>query len=316
MGVMEWAIIALVLLVAGFGFSNGMFSGIGIGASSDDDGGNTINIVDTTGTVTAKLGYAADALSKTTKLTTETHELFLASDKDSELSNTESVTDGTSKTYALGNVLQVLVGSASTDYYALMTPELVLDKEAFTLSTEVDMLLYKNYSSTTDLTVKVINEDDDDANAAGNEQTLSADEVVALEVSFTGKSNAALSPYGQNLIVCDINKTTIEDLSFGSPFVKTNMIPTQHSVGTVDDRAVAFLFPSIIDYDKNVVRDAIMEIDTDDSSAPGNTEDIECTIYDYDWYENSNSGEWEQGYETNTGSDVGGPNQAFTVYYS
>ena len=308
-GITEFAIVAVaILLIAGaLGFIPGSMSGLGSGSDGE---GTIVTVQGDSETVTAKIGFARDALTKTTKLSTLNYEIFL------DNVDTESVSDGTSRTYAQGNKLQLLAGHDSGDYYAYMTPEIELKDQAITLSSAMELLLYKNYSTTTDLTVKIINEDDNDANGASNPQPLDADETEVVEISFTGVSNKALSPYGKNLMVYDINKTTIEDLSFGSPFEKTSMIPTQHSVGTVDDRAVAFLFPGIVDFDKTVVRDVAMELNTDDSSAPGDGEDIECTIYDYDWFQNSNTGDWEQGYEDNTGSDVGGPNQVFTMYYN
>jgi len=306
-------IVAVVAVLFGM-YNAGMFAAGGTG----DAGTIKVDVEGNDATSTSVyFGYAFDALAPTTKLTTADHE-YLVSKNGNDLVDLGSVNDGTAKTLAPGNRLQVLMGHNSSDYYAKMSDVITIpDTGSMILSSGyLDMGLYKNYSSTTSATVTIVNQGGTTANGASAEQAINAGDVIDMELSVRGVYQQAFSPEGDALVVCDINKTTIDDLDLGAPFVKSSTVPSQHTVGTTDDRAISFTMPGFVGVESSKIKSVEFIIDADDSTAPGNNEDIECTIYDQDWFQDSVSGEWKLGYETDAAADVGGPNQAFTVYYS
>lgn len=307
-------VIAVIAVIGMLAYSQG-YIGSQSAISPGQGGSVAVDIIDNTASSTTfTMGYAFDKLAPTTKLTTETHEYFLGS-SEASIADVTSITDGTAKTLAPGNAVRVILGSTSGDYYAKDTGVFVIPDTGSTSLTTlgIDTGLYKNGSSTV-LTQTFVNDGGTTTNGASAEQVIGSGESVEITMSVKGTYQRAFSPGADMLMVCNINKSTIDTLSVEG-FTSTNMIPSQHTVG-VDDRAVAFLMPGLIGTDSKKIDDVVVVIQAKAGTNPGNGEDIECTFYDQDMYQNSNTGTWQMGYEDNTASDVGGANPTGTFYYS
>ena len=277
---------------------------LSFGKDTEDQG--VMKIEDVTcdqASVALTVGYAFNKLKPTTALTGTYHRVYInGQDKG-------NVLDGTSITVAPEDKIVIYAGLSNGTYYAKKI-EFTMPCKTVIASAMGDMNLYQATSSFG--TTTVINSDGVTKNSASNREALAAGDVKTLTFKITGVYQKAFSPEKEMLMVCNINKTEIDDVVFsGEGISKTNIIPQQHTVGS-DYRAVSYLLPSLIG--TNSISGAIT-IDVDDSTNPTNGS-ITCTFYDADYYRNSITGEVELGYENDQGSDVGTSNPTLTFYYS
>jgi len=300
--------VGLYLLVPGFQSTiNGFFDG---GDTQAVDDGSSVAqrpercyIEDTTLTV----GPAERMFAPTTKATTSYHRVIKNGvDKGLYL-------DGSTLTANPGDQVAIFWGENDTTYYAAKQEFTVPCNGEVTAGEMPDSNAYKMYSNGTGVTVRAFNTNDGNKNTDGVNQSLSAGDVETLDVELRGVYQKAMSPYGKIVVVIEANKSVYDELRLGS--FETATKPDQHTVENADKQTWTFEIPNLI---SNAQLDTNLVVDVDDTVDPTAVDDaahdILLTLYDEDWYQNSDTGVMEFGAETNRDADVGFAVTTLTIH--
>lgn len=251
------------------------------------------------------IGPAEEKFNPATKLTTAYHR-FIRNGIDEGL-----VIDKTTKTVNPGDKVEIIYGENSSTHYAGKQSFTIPCKGEVTTGSMPDSQAYQLYANGSSFTFRVTNEDDNLVNSNSNDQTLGAGDVKTLALTMVGIYEDAYSPYGKICMVIEGNQSVFDDVIVGS-FPK-GCLPAQHTVSATSNSVWSYELPGLIsnsEISTNVV------IDADDTNNPADGQDLTVTFYDQDYFQNTNSGNMEFGYENDQNSDVGTTNPTQTIYVS
>jgi hypothetical protein len=308
------AVVAAYLLVPSFQAGvNNLFAGIGGEAPAPAPGAPApapeICIYDGT---TMTIGPMKKKYAPSTSVSGEWARLYL-NDVDEGLkadSSTVSVT--------YGDKVKLAYAINSSVYYAAVDEFSVPCKA--TVSTASSLVAGENkphelYQQNAGLTANINNEDNS-VNSGANKQAIGAgDNDIEVEVSLKGTYEDGWSPYGKLIASCQYNGTQFDEVKLGTfATASCPSVTTDPLTDTTNDKQ-CFELPGM-DGVENKKEEFTMIIDADDTVNP-NT-DIVCTLFDQDYYVNSDTNEVEgPAVEDNDDTNVGlTTDLSFTVYVS
>ena len=162
----------------------------------------------------------------------------------------------------------------------------------------------------------VVNNDDNSVNANGNKQAIGAgDNDIEVAVTLRGTYEDGWSPYGKLTASCQFNGTTFDKVTLGTfksvscPSVKTDAL-----TDTANEK-LCFEMPGMDGVNTKKI-DFSTIIDADNVNNPATN--IVCTVFDQDYYANTQSGLIEgPAVEDDQNNNVGLTSDlAFTIYVS
>lgn len=287
-------------------FVNGLFKGEAAPAAETGTGAlrpDRCYIEDTTLTV----GPAERMFVPTTKATTSYHRVF-KNGVDKGL-----YADGATLTVNPGDKLAIYWAENDTTYYAAKQEFSVPCAGEVTAGEMPDSNAYKLYFNGTGVTIRAFNTNNGNLNSVTDNQTLAAGDVKTMPLEIEGVYQKAVSPYGKIIAVIEGNKSAYDDLKIigGTAVGK----PDQFTVRNADSQAWAFEISNIMS--SATIKDSLL-IDVDDTvdplAADAQADEITISLFDQDWFQNSDTGVMEYGVETNRDADVGFQKISKTIY--
>jgi hypothetical protein len=310
------AVVAAYLLVPQVNTAvNNLFAGIGeqpttiIQGETPAPGAPEICIYDGT---TMTIGPMKKKYAPSTSVSGETARLYI-NDVDEGLKN-----DSSQVSVTYGDRIKIAYAVASSTYYAAVDEFTVPCKA--TISTASSLVAgadkpHELYQQNAGLTSNINNEDNS-VNSAANRQAIGAgDNDIEVEVSLKGTYEDGWSPYGKLIASCQYNGSEIDEVKLGSFSSASCPSVTTDALTNVANDRQCFELPGM-DGVENKKEEFTMIIDADDTVDPANATNIVCTVYDQDYYVNSDTNEVEgPAVEDNDDANVGITSDlSFTVY--
>lgn len=199
----------------------------------------------------------------------------------------QRVSDLGTDTVSPGDTLTVLWGNASGSFYSAVGEYTVPCAGTYTpLDNGAPVKLWAN---DTGFAVEIFNEEGNLIDDVGENETLGAGDVVALNSNLKGTFQTGL-PYGL-VIVVDYNGTTIDNV-FADYGGSETEVPTADSVTATDSERRAFTIPAITSTSIAPGKiSGVLTIDADDSNNPGvDGSDIAIRIYPLNYFVNEDEG--------------------------
>ena len=178
-----------------------------------------------------------------------------------------TVSDKGTFTASPGDRLQILFGNASNgvNYFSELKSVVVPCKGTFPVSAE----LVQNGT----LTIEVFNEEGNLIDSSGENETLSAGDVVTLTSKLKGTYQKGF-PYG-GIIVVEFNNSDFDDIIVDFGGVKTN-VPNFYTVSSTANTVRAYEVSPIL---SNQIIEGSITLDVDDSNNPGDANDPTLKFY-------------------------------------
>lgn len=215
--------------------------------------------------------------------------------------------DGTTRTVSENDKIMIIGAindsQTNTGYYGKALEFTASCDPAIVASQKGDMRLVKQNVPT----FTVLN-DDGTVNTNTANQSITAGQVKRVEVRLTGPNNAGFSAgprngeIGKLAIACNMNLSNMDEIDMapvgGSQLARSTYVPPQHSI----DSGFTARVWEVNGLTENEDRRYVFILDADDTNAPLN---LNCSVYDQDWYQNSVTGTYEYGYANDQNSDIG-----------
>lgn len=208
------------------------------------------------------------------------------------------------KAYYFDDTMDNTMVSANTVSWSFIVP---------CKGTKDDMI--KIIDITTSPTINILSDVYGDASEDGSAWAFSVGDTKTGTFKITGVSKKGLgSPEGKLCIVFDANKTEVKDVILTSPFVKANCKPGAYTVASTDSETWSFEFSAL---EGVKVLDSSLTVEMESSpgqaSADSTVNWLNLTIFDQQWFYDSDKGVMGLGYENEDNALIGAANVVDSV---
>lgn len=191
-----------------------------------------------------------------------------------------------------GDSLEVLWGNGNATLYNFI--------QTYTMDCGLNQVSYKGLVQNASVTVECFDEASVLYSATtGNNYTIGSGEAAAIPCRFKMNTNNRGIPHGA-VMVAELATGTVykeENTDVNGDYIGgETSVPGAYSLAAAANKAVAWEINPLLD--DTGYQDFTLYVEADNGQDPGTSNDIIISVYSKDCYENSDSGEFECGVET------------------